>query len=102
MAQGSNTSKFVKTYGKPRRTQLLGRNSLWNDDLNDEFDKCLGIEDVPQTTFISPEPSGSVTMYKPDKHKKKYENQKHSVGGWSMQLHSTLDGHRNNLSTKKR
>eukprot|EP00102_Acyrthosiphon_pisum_P021946 XP_016659156.1 PREDICTED: uncharacterized protein LOC100159679 isoform X2 [Acyrthosiphon pisum] len=102
MAQGSNTSKFVKTYGKPRRTQLLGQNSLWNDDLNDDFDKCLGIEDVPQTTFISPEPSGSVTMYKPDKHKKKYEDQKYSTGGWSMQLHSTLDGHRNNLSTKKR
>ncbi|XP_060877718.1 uncharacterized protein LOC132950329 isoform X2 [Metopolophium dirhodum] len=102
MAQGSNTSKFVKTYGKPRRTQLLGQNSLWNDDLNDDFDKCLGIEDVPQTTFISPEPSCSVTMYKPDKHKKKKEDQKHSIGGWSMQLHSTLDGHRNNLSTKKR
>jgi len=102
MAQGSNISKFVKTYGKPRRTQLLGQNSLWNDDLNDDFDKCLGIEDVPQTTFISPEPSGSVTMYKPHKHKKKYEDQKHSIGGWSMHLHSTLDGHKNNLSTKKR
>ncbi|KAL4113584.1 hypothetical protein QTP88_017190 [Uroleucon formosanum] len=98
MDQESNTSKFVKTYGKPRRTQLIGQNSLWNDD----FDKCLGFEDIPQTTFISPEPSGSVTMYKPDKHKKKYEDQKHSIGGWSMHLHSTLDGHRNNLSTKKR
>lgn len=102
MAEGSNTSKFVKTYGKPRRTQLLGQNSLWNDDLNDDFDKCLGIEDVPQSTFISPEPSGSVTMFKPSKHKKKDESQKHSIGGWSMQLHSTLDGHRNNLSSKKR
>lgn len=102
MDQESNTSKFVKTYGKPRRTQLLGQNSIWNDELNDDFDKFLGIEDVPQTTFISPEPSGSVTMYKP-KHKKKDENQKHSdFGGWSMHLHSTLDGHRNNLSSKKR
>ncbi|XP_015372211.1 PREDICTED: uncharacterized protein LOC107167591 [Diuraphis noxia] len=102
MDQTSNTSRLVKTYGKPRRTQLIGQNSLWNDDLNDDFDKCLGIEDVPQTTFVSPEPSGSVTMYKPKK-KKKNENQKHSdFGGWSMHLHSTLDGHRNNLSSKKR
>ncbi|XP_026806781.1 uncharacterized protein LOC113549599 isoform X1 [Rhopalosiphum maidis] len=102
MAQELNTSKFVKTYGKPRRTQLIGHNSLWNDDLNDDFDKCLGIEDVPQTTFISPEPVGSVSMYMSAKHKKKDENQKNSISGWSMQLHCTLDSHKNNFGKKKR
>ncbi|XP_025193755.1 protein PF14_0175 [Melanaphis sacchari] len=102
MAQGLNTSKFVKTYGKPRRTQLLGQTSLWNDDLNDDFDKCLGIEDVPQTTFISPEPNGSVSMYIPAKHKKKDENQKNYISGWSMQLHCTLDSHKKNVGIKKR
>jgi len=98
MDQGLNSSKFVKTYGKPRRTQLIGQNSLWNDD----FDKCLGIEDIPQTTFISPESVGTVSMYMPSEHKKKDEKKKNSISGWSMKLHCTLDGHKNNSGTKKR
>jgi len=102
MAEDSNTSKFVKTYGKPRRTQLIGQNSLWIDDLNDDFDKFMRIEDTPQTTFISPEPVGSVTMYNPAKHKKKHQIIKSFTGSWSKQLHYTLDGHRNNFSMKKR
>lgn len=101
MAEDSNTSTFVKTYGKPRFTQIMGRSSLWNNDFNDEFDKCFGIEDVPHTTFISPESVGSVSMYKPSKHKNNDENQMNSIGGWSSQLHSTFDGHRNNYSMKK-
>ncbi|XP_050056674.1 uncharacterized protein LOC114130137 isoform X2 [Aphis gossypii] len=98
MDQGLNNSKFVKTYGKPRRTQLIGQNSLWNDD----FDKCLGIEDIPQTTFISPESVSTVSIYMPSEHKKKNEKKKNSISGWSMKLHCTLDSHKNNSGTKKR
>lgn len=102
MAYNSNTSQIVRTYGKPRRTQLLGQDSLWHNDLTDDFDKCFGIEDVQQTTFISPEPTGSVTMFKPVKHKKKNENNTNSMSKWSMQLHSSLNRHNNYSTVKKR
>jgi len=104
MSGSSNTpykTKHVKTYGKPRRTQGLGHESLWHDDLVDRFDKCLGIEDVQQTTFISPEPVGSVSVYKPTKDMK-VENKMKTVSGWSMQLHSTLSGHKDNSTIEKR
>jgi len=99
MSYNSNTSQFVKTYGKPRRIQGLGHDSLWHDDLADSFDKCLGIDDVQQTTFISPESVSSVTMYKSAKHKN-VKNKTKNISGWSM--HSTLGDHKANLSTKKR
>ncbi|XP_050419589.1 uncharacterized protein LOC126832737 [Adelges cooleyi] len=91
MASNSNTSQFgfVKTYGKPRRTQLLSQTALWHDDLADDFDKCLGIQDAQQTTFISPEPMGSVTMYKPKKHQKENRDKMKTINGWSMRLQST-------------
>jgi len=101
MSNSSNTSQFVKTYGKPRRTQGLGHDSLWHDDLVDSFDKCFGIDDVPQTTFISPESVGSVTMYKSAKYKT-VDNKMKTISGWSMRLHSTLSDHKAKLTTKKR
>lgn len=100
MEHNSDTSQFVKTYGKPRLTQ--GVSSLWRDNLADDFDKCLGIEDVQHTTFISPEPVGSITMYNPVKHKKKVENQMKTTNGWSTKLHSTLDGYKTNSTVEIR
>lgn len=104
MASGSNTSQFVRTYGKPRRTQGLGHDSLWHDDLADDFDKCFAIENVQQTTFISPEPacSKSISMHKFTNSPKKLENKSNTISGWSMQLHSTLNSHRANSTVKKR
>lgn len=101
MSSNSNTSQFVKTYGKPRRIQGLGHESLWHNDLTDNFDKCLGIEDVQQTTFISPEPVRSVSLYKPAKNKK-VENKMKTVNGWSVQLHSTLSGRKVNSTMEKK
>lgn len=100
--ENSNTSHIVKTYGKPRRTQLLGNDSVWHNNLTDDFDKCFGIEDVQQTTFISPEPTSSVTMYKSVKHKKKNENTMNSINKWSMQSHSSLKSHKNYSTKRKR
>lgn len=97
MSHSSNTSQFVKTYGKPRRTQRLGQDSLWHDNLTDDFDKFLGIEDVQQTTFISPEPVGPVKMYNHTKNKKTMN----TFGGWSQNLQSTLTGHKS-MSKQKR
>lgn len=94
MAHNSNTSQFVKTYGKPRHTQRLVQDSLWHENVTDDFDKCLGIEDVQKTTFISPEPAGSITMYNYTKHKTKTKNEMNTIGRWSMYLQSTLNGHK--------
>lgn len=102
MAFSSDTSQFVKTYGKPRRTQKLGTVTIWHDDLTDDFDKCLGIEDLQQTTFMSPEKNSSFTMYKPVTNKKNVENKTKTIEGWSMRLQSTLSGPKDNLNTHKR
>lgn len=101
MAHSSDTSQFVKTYGKPRLTQRLS-SSLWHDNLADDFDKCLGIEDVQHTTFISPESTGSITMYNPVNRKKKIENQMKTINGRSTKLHSTLDSYKSNSTVKLR
>lgn len=89
MAYNSDTTQFVKTYGKPRRTQRLGQDSLWVNDLVDEFDKCLGIEDDQKITFISPEPVGSHTLFT---HKKEFpkKNKMKTVNKCPKRFHSTL------------
>lgn len=102
MSLNSNNSLFVKTYGKPRRTQGLGQDSLWHNDLVDDFDKCLGIEDVQQTTFLSPESVSPVSIYKFGKHKKIIENKTKITNRWSIQLQSTLNGNKANSIVKKR
>lgn len=102
MEYNSNTSQIVKTYGKPRRTQLLGQNSVWHNDLTDDFDKCFGVEDVQQTTFISPEPTASVSMFKHQKHKKKNENRMSSISKWSMKSHSSSNSNKDCLTARKR
>lgn len=102
MSLNSNNSLFVKTYGKPRHTQRLEHDSLWHNDMIDDFDRCLGIDDVKQTTFISPESVSSVSIYKFGKDKKKIENKTKTTNSWSMQLHSTLNGNKVNQSVRKR
>lgn len=102
MTFNSDTSQIVKTYGKPRRTQKLGQVSFWHDDLTDDFDKCLGIEGVKPTTFISPERIDSVTPPKTEKLKKKIDCKTKTNDGWSVRLQSTLNGSKDNLVSKRR
>ncbi|XP_050541607.1 putative uncharacterized protein DDB_G0282133 [Daktulosphaira vitifoliae] len=99
----SNTSQigFVKTYGKPRRTQLLSETAIWNDDLVDDFDKCLGVEHDQQTIFLSPEPSGFESFYKPKKQNDKIDKMK-TIDGWSSRLQSTLNSKKGLSTVKKR
>lgn len=94
MAYNSNNSQFVKTYGKPRHTQRLVQDSLWYENITDDFDKCLGIEDVQKPTFISPEPVGSSKVYDYTKHKTNTKNKMNNISSWSMHLQSTLSGHK--------
>lgn len=101
MAHNFNSTQFVKTYGKPRRTLGVGHDSLWHDDLVDDFDKCMGIDDVKPTTFISPESTSSITNYPSTIHKKT-EKKIQPFSGWSMHLHSTLADHKTNSTTNKR
>lgn len=99
MEKNLNTSQLVKTYGKPRHTQALSRNSLWNDNLADKFDKCMGIEDDHQTTFMSPESTSSVSMKK--NNHTEYGIATNTISGWSKHLQSTLTGHKS-ISKHKR
>lgn len=101
MAYNLNTSQFVKTYGKPRRTQGAGHDSLWYDSLADDFDKCMGIEDSKITTFISPEAIGSISKHQSPKHKKT-KNKTKTIGGWSLHLHSILTDNNSNSTKYKR
>lgn len=102
MSLNSNNSLFVKTYGKPRHTQRLGNDSLWHNNMIDDFDRCLGIEDVKQTTFISPESVSSVSRHKSVKDKKNIDNLTKTTNSWSMRLHSTLNGNKVNSTIRKR
>lgn len=75
MAYNSNTSRFsiLKTYGKSRHSHVYGQ--------DDDFDKCMGIEDVQlTTTFISPEPTDSNKVYRRAKHVKNTENKMKTDG----------------------
>lgn len=103
MTNNPNTSQFVKTYGKPRLTQKLTQDSLWHDNFADDFDKVLGIEDVHQTTFISPESASFRTVYKPDNKKfKKKINKMNTIDGYSMNFQSSLTGSKTSTAFKKR
>lgn len=93
MSNNSDKSQIVKTYGKPRHTQQLGNNSVWRDNLVDDFDRCFGNEDAPSTTFISPDDASKC---------KKNVNKIKTIGGWSLQQHNTFNDHKTSSSTKKR
>lgn len=104
MASNFDTSQFVRTYGKPRRTQKVGQDSLWHEDLTDDFDKCFAIDDLQKTLFTSPEPasSDSITIHKLTNPAKQFNNKMNNINGWSMQLHSTLINHKANSTVKRR